>query len=344
VIDYYYLKNDNLTKVVGNRNYFPKIYNFTESSEEILLAFIRYYYFQLEDRPLLPDKIFLNIKLAKNLNLPEIFYKKFGHKITVSAYPRGTQKQLMSMAVDNAANALKTHFKVGIDYSKCLLDFKKIFSLSQVPKHIECFDVSHTMGEAEIASCVVFRDDGFSKKDYRYFNIKTTDKGDDYQALREALLRRYSSLNYLPDIVMIDGGVGQLNTAISVFKDLMIENVFLLAIAKGKARKPGLETIHVVGSSKPISLSPKSEAFRFIQQIRDEAHRFAITAHRKKMRKVRRHSELENILGVGKSKRTVLLKYFGGLSELRSAGIADLIRVDGIGPILAKQIYDHLHA
>ena len=348
--------------VVGNKNYFPEVHAIVEPLEEILIDFIRDHYFARKDGAMVPETVLFDILDSRQRssmkaledrhsgmtgsiqNLSQLFYKKFGRKIKISSHVRGAQKQLKIMARENAFNALKTRVQSTVSYDDSLLDLQKSLSLSNLPKHIECFDVSHTMGEEIVASCVVFKEGGFSNKDYRCFNIRTTRKGDDYQALRETLLRRYSTLSFLPDLIIIDGGIGQLNVAKAVLEDLNIKDVTLLAIAKGKDRKPGLETIYVAGEKPPLPLSPKTKVFRLIQQIRDEAHRFAVSSHRKRMRKNRSRSELENIVGVGKLKRTFLLKYFGGLQELRAAGIDDLAKVKGIGNLLAKRIYEHLHA
>ncbi|MBU0745062.1 MAG: excinuclease ABC subunit UvrC [Gammaproteobacteria bacterium] len=330
--------------VIGNKNYFPKTSDFAESQEEVLSAFILHYYLQDKIDVLVPDKILVNIKLPDRLNIGKILYEKYGCKVVVSDCIKGAQKQLITMAEANGLNALKTHSRPVINYIEYLFNLKEMLCLSIVPNHIECFDVSHTMGEAQIASCVVFKGEGSSKAEYRRFNIKTTNVGDDYGALREALIRRYVNSKDLPDIIMVDGGRGQLNVASKVLRDLMITKPVLLGIAKGEGRKPGLEVIYMLGKKDPMFLPPRSLALHLMQQIRDEAHRFAITGHRKKMIKSRQKSELENISGVGKSKRTDLLKYFGGMVELKSAGIDDLAKVKGVGGELARRIYEHLHA
>lgn len=332
--------------VIGNKAYFPKRLDFTSSLEEILEAFVTHYYLQTEAGVIAPDKILLNMKLPHRLGIEMILREKFEHKITISHHIQGVQKQLITMAEANAINSLKTTKTLPstTNYFECLADFIGVFNLSSTPQRLECFDVSHTMGEAEVASCVVFDENGPNKHYYRQFNIKTTNIGDDYEALREALLRRYHGLKNIPNVIIIDGGIGQLNIASKVLQSLNIENIMLIAVSKGKARKPGLEEIHIYGEPDPLILPPERKALHFIQQMRDEAHRFAITNHRKKMIKSRCKSKLENIMGIGKVKRSVLLKHFGGLTELKSAGIEDLAKVSGIGDDLAKRIYEHLHA
>jgi excinuclease ABC subunit C len=200
------------------------------------------------------------------------------------------------------------------------------------------------MGEAQIAACVVFNENGPSKGDYRRFNLKATNVGDDYGALHEALLRHYSDKKNLPDVIIIDGGKGQLNVAAQVLHKLHLYNILLIAIAKGQERKRGLEEIYISSRKDSLILSSQSLALHFMQQIRDEAHRFAISGHRKKMIKLRRQSILDNIAGVGTARQVILLKHFGGMAELKSAGIEDLIKVKGINRNLARRIYGYLHA
>ncbi|MDR1057749.1 MAG: excinuclease ABC subunit UvrC [Coxiellaceae bacterium] len=329
--------------VIGNRNYFPRSHDLTESLEDILSAFIMHYYFQDQITGTLPDKILLNIKLPNRLNITKIFCERFHRKVTISNCIKGAQKQLIVMAEANALNAVKIHNGAPLNYKEYLLDFKKTLELSVLPRRIECFDVSHTMGEATVASCVVFDENGPAKSKYRSFNIRMSLAHDDYSALHEVLLRRYCDLRDLPDVIMIDGGVGQLGVALQVLKGLKIEDVVLLAIAKGEGRKPGLEKIYLYGREEPLILAPNNLSLHLMQQIRDEAHRFAISGHRKRMRRQRYKSELESVLGIGRSKRILLLKYFGGIEELRSAGIIDLMKIEGIGHTLAKRIYEHLH-
>ncbi len=330
--------------VIGNKTYFPEGRSFILSEAEALKAFVMHYYLQDISNIVIPGKILLNVKLPDRLQIAAIFSEKFGRKITISDRVKGERKQLIAMADANAINSLKARQKLSNNYIQCLLDFKNIFHLSLVPKRVECFDVSHMMGEAAIASCVVFKETGPSKKDYRRFNIKQADAGDDYGALREVLLRRFKGALELPEVIMIDGGRGQLSVASQVLGRLKINKVLLLAIAKGKERKVGLEEIHIEGRGNPLILPPDSPALYFMQQIRDEAHRFAISGHRKKMVRLRHRSELENIPGVGRIRRALLLKHFGGIAELRSVGINELAQVSGVGHDLAKRIYEYLHA
>jgi excinuclease ABC subunit C len=212
---------------------------------------------------------------------------------------------------------------------------------------MECFDISHTQGESTVASCVVFGVDGPLKSDYRRFNIQGIRPGDDYAAMEQALSRRYTRLmkgeGKLPDLLFIDGGKGQIAAASRVLEELQVSSVRIIGIAKGPRRKPGLETLHVPGLAGPVRLAPDSPALHLLQQIRDEAHRFAITGHRQRRARSRRTSSLEQIDGIGPKRRQQLLKQLGGLREVARAGLDDLLAVKGINRTLAQQIYDLFH-
>jgi excinuclease ABC subunit C len=212
---------------------------------------------------------------------------------------------------------------------------------------MECFDISHSMGEATVASCVVFDENGPRKRDYRLFNIEGITPGDDFAAMQQALTRRYQRIKngegLLPDILFIDGGKGQLSQAIQVLNELAIDNVMLIGISKGEGRKPGLETLHFQEGAE-MQLAADSPALHLIQHIRDEAHRFAITGHRARRGKKRTHSTLEDIPGVGPKKRRDLIQHFGGLQEVLRASAKDIARVPGIGLTLADVIYEALHS
>jgi excinuclease ABC subunit C len=242
---------------------------------------------------------------------------------------------------------LSSHLVGKANFYQRLETLQTALNLPNLPQRIECFDVSHTMGEATVASCVVFDIDGPVKKDYRRFNIKDIKQGDDYAALTQALSRRYTRLKagegQLPDILMIDGGKGQLSLAAAVLEELQVSGVVLLAIAKGPGRKPGLETLYLAGKEEPIHLPPDSSALHLLQQIRDEAHRFAIVGHRKQRAKARTKSPLENIPGIGAKRRRELLRQFGGLQEILRASVDDIAKVPGINRELAQRIFNFLH-
>ena len=341
-IDVLFVRNGLL---LGNKSYFPVPCKFDISDEEIITTFLMQHYMQSESGAIIPDKILINIKLSYCSNYSQLLSEKFQRKITIVNKIKGVQNNLLNMAKDNADNALKTHFVSVMNYFERLNNFKQTFQLDFLPKRIECFDISHSSGEATIGSCIVFSENGPDKSAYRRYNIKNLQSaGDDYGAMREVLIRRFSEFKDLPDVVIIDGGRGQLHVAINVFKELnIINNIFLMAVAKGRERRPGMEEIYVYGKQDPIALPPDSPVLYFIQVIRDESHRFAISGNRKKIIKSRTQSILGNIVGIGKSRQILLLKHFGGLTELKSAGIDDLAKVKGISRDLAQKIYDYLH-
>jgi excinuclease ABC subunit C len=219
--------------------------------------------------------------------------------------------------------------------------------MPEVPHRIECFDISHTRGEGTVASCVVFGPEGPIKSEYRRFNIAGVEAGDDYGAMRQALTRRYTRVKAaevpMPDVMLVDGGKGQLHEAMQVLQTLQLPGVAIVAVAKGADRRPGQERLFIPGREDPVVLPPDSPALHLVQRIRDEAHRFAITGHRR--RRARRHNEsaLEAIPGLGPARRRELLKQFGGLQGILRAGVEDLMQVRGIGKPLAQLIYEHLH-
>jgi excinuclease ABC subunit C len=215
-----------------------------------------------------------------------------------------------------------------------------------MPKRIECFDISHTRGEKTVASCVVFGLEGAIKSDYRKFNIEGITGGDDYAAMNQALTRRFTRLQKgegkRPDLLLIDGGKGQLTEAKAVMAELQLD-IDILGIAKGPERKPGEESLFLVGQEDEVILGADSPALHLLQQVRDEAHRFAITGHRQRRAKARKTSSLESIEGLGPKRRQKLLQQFGGLQEVQRAGVEDLAKVDGISLALAQKVYDVFH-
>jgi excinuclease ABC subunit C len=223
---------------------------------------------------------------------------------------------------------------------------QEALGLDDLPDRLECFDISHTMGEATVASCVVFDTDGPLKSDYRRFNIEDVAAGDDYAAMEQALRRRYTRLKQgegrLPAVLVIDGGPGQLGRANAVLSDLQIEGVLVLGIAKGPDRRPGFERFFTAEGE--VTFPPHGEAFHLLQHIRDEAHRFAITGHRQRRQKSRRRSELDDVPGVGPKRRRELLTHFGGLAALRGASVEEIAKVPGISRKLAEEVFGVLHA
>jgi excinuclease ABC subunit C len=233
------------------------------------------------------------------------------------------------------------------DAAGLLEALRETFGFATIPARIECFDISHTGGEGTVASCVVFTTEGIARKEYRRFNIATAVGGDDYGALREAVGRRFTRIrdgeSPCPDLLLIDGGQGQVNAVLPVLVELGFGALPVIGVSKGPDRKPGQERLHRADTGEVLSLPPDSPALRLIQRIRDEAHRFAIQGHRR--RRARRHQDsvLEAVPGLGPGKRRALLSHFGGLQGVSRASIADLAQVKGIGAALAQVIYDHLH-
>ena len=331
-------------KMIGNHSYFSRLPSNMEF-KEAFSAFIKQHY--LDKTANIPKEIIMNSEINDEELLQNALAKQLKHRVKLKIKVRGEKAQWLRMATLNAKEALHNHLGVKKKYHAQLVSLQKIFKLTKLPHRIECFDVSHMQGEAVIASCVVFTANGASKSNYRLFNIKNVVAGDDYAALRQALLRRYKRVKKekgdLPDILIIDGGKGQLTMAEQVLEELQIKDLMLLAIAKGEERKPGAEKIFWQGGKEHLDFPRDSLAFRFLQHIRDEAHRYAIKRHRKKRNKTRITSVLENIAGVGGKKSQILLKYFGGLQGVVQAGIDDLQKVSGVNHKLAQRIYDYLH-
>jgi excinuclease ABC subunit C len=270
-----------------------------------------------------------------------------GRHVAIKARVRADRARWLEMARGNATLALKSRLGSQAGYARRLEALCEALGLEEQPKRMECFDVSHTGGERTVASCVVFDEDGPRKSDYRRFNINDVAPGDDYAAMQQALLRRYTRVTQgefpLPDLLFIDGGPGQLGAVRGALQELAISAVGLVGISKGRDRRPGTERLWLSDRSTAIILPPDSPALHLIQQIRDEAHRFAITGHRQRRAKARTRSVLEEIPGVGPKRRQRLLRQFGGIQSLARAGAEDIARVEGISRTLAQQIYDAFH-
>ena len=320
-------------KQVGSETFFPKNVK-NDSCQEVLSAFLPLYYLGTKT----PKEIVLSHKLEDKLVLEEGLSTKIIHS------PRVDKKHYLEMATLNAKENLKQYLLLRFTKKKQLEGIKKTLALKTIPKVMECFDISHTMGEATTASCVVFEMGLPKVSSYRQFNIKDITPGDDYAAINQAVYRRYSRLlnskKAMPDIIFIDGGLGQLNQAIMVMNSIGLDSVMLVGVAKGEGRKAGLETLITVEDEKvkKITLSPFDPALLLINHIRDESHRFAIKNHRKKRAKKRTTSSLELIKGVGINKRSALLNHFGGLQEVQNASIDELQKVVGINSKLAIKI------
>jgi len=270
-----------------------------------------------------------------------------GHKVQIVINPTGERRIWLNMSQKNAQLGAQLQIGLHATQEARLQALQQVLGVTETIERIECFDISHTMGEATVAACAVYDRAALQKSEYRRFNIETVNPGDDYGAMREVLIRRYgrnvADECKLPNLVLIDGGRGQVGIACEVFADLGLSDVLLIGIAKGEGRRPGLEQLIIPGRTEPLQLSSEHPALHLIQQIRDEAHRFAIQGHRARRGKARTTSTLEHIEGIGAKRRQRLLAHFGGLKGVLSASVDELVRVEGISRPLAERIYEELH-
>lgn len=331
-------------KVIGSKSHYPKMpIEITEG--ELLSSFIAQFY--LGGIQELPKTLIVSHELEDGDALVEGIFETTQKKIEVLSSVRGQRARWLDLAKLNAEQGLQARLSDKRNHFSRVTALQKLLGFSDPPSHMECFDISHSSGEATVASCVVFGPDGPDKKRYRSFNIEGVEPGDDYGAMKQALTRRYKRVKSgeleAPDVLLIDGGKGQLTQAEDVLKELGLVNIFLLGVAKGDTRKPGLETLYIGSKEDEVVLPPDSSALHLIQHIRDEAHRFAIKTHRRKRDKKRRHSVLEEIPGIGPNRRKDLLTAFGGYQELSSASQEDISKVKGISAKKAEEIYLYLH-
>lgn len=331
-------------KVLGSRSYFPKVPANTDIAE-VVQTFVGQFYLQGSEVRTLPAQILLDFDLAELSVLAETLTQIAGRKINLQTAPRGSRAQFLKLARTNAASALKNKL---LQQSTIHQRLNALAAFINIPaiKRMECFDISHTMGEQTIASCVVFDANGPLRSEYRRFNISDITPGDDYAAMHQVLMRRYNKTldaEKIPDVIIIDGGKGQLAQAKAVFAQLEVNQdkpaPVLLGVAKGSDRKAGLETLFLQPEGEGIALPPDSPALHVIQYIRDESHNHAISGHRKKRAKVKSTSSLESIEGVGPVRRQQLLKYMGGLQPLRNATVEEISKVPGISLSLAEKIF-----
>ncbi len=330
-------------RLLGNRNHFPRVSGGADE-EEVMRAFLMQYY--ATQKP--PKEILISHSVSDAEVIQGILSDRTSYRILIKHHVRGDRARWVRMAVTNAKNGAVVQRRSSTTFTQQLEALGSKLGLSLAPSRLECFDVSHTGGTSTVASCVVFGPEGPIKSDYRRFNISGVVPGDDYGALRQALERRYRRIKsgemVIPDILFIDGGRGQLSSAVTVLDELQIASVCLVGIAKGPERRPGHERLYLVGQQAPTYLAQNSSALHLIQQIRDEAHRFAVGGHRMRRGKNQIMSALEEIPGLGPKRRRVLLQQFGGLQAVRRAGVDDLSRVKGISPRLAENIYEYFHS
>lgn len=328
---------------LGHRNYFPKVPKDIELAE-LLAAFIPQYY---ADNPP-PAEILLEAEIAEQAWLNDWLNERAGRQVSLKHRFRSERSQWMDMAKQTASQALAGHLAADVKVQQKLAALAVALKLDDTPKRIECFDISHSQGEQPVASCVVYDESGQKHSDYRKFNITDITAGDDYAAIHQAIERRYKRVKAgeapMPDVLLIDGGKGQLSSAMEAIEALALDNPpFTLGVSKGADRKAGQERLFLWGQQSPLILPSDSMALLLIQEIRDEAHRFAITGHRKRRAKARNESGLESLPGVGPKRRQALLKHFGGLREVQRAGVIELSAVAGISKVMAQQIYEFLH-
>ncbi|KHF24874.1 excinuclease ABC subunit UvrC [Solemya velum gill symbiont] len=327
---------------LGNRSYFPRA-SAEVPLEQVVSAFLARHYI---DRPV-PSSLLVSVEPEDAELLAEVFSQQADRKVKIQSRVRGERLRWMRLAQENAKTALAARIADRLGVRERYEALQDALGLEEIPERMECYDISHTSGEKTVASCVVFDQQGPLTSEYRRFNIRTTDIGDDYAAMAEAIERRFLRIRKgeikMPDLLVIDGGKGQISRVHEQLESLGVGDVQLLGIAKGPDRKPGMEQLFLFGTERPLILNSASPALHLLQQIRDEAHRFAIAGHRQRRAKARQQSVLEGIEGIGAGRRRDLLRHFGGLQELERAGVEDIEAVKGISTALAKRIYDYLH-
>ncbi|MBJ9703164.1 excinuclease ABC subunit UvrC [Acinetobacter calcoaceticus] len=321
-------------RMLGGKSYFPDMLG--DDLGQMLSDFMANFYFQVADE--VPNELIVNIALSDRKELEEALAQQFGKKVQIKSSVRETRAEWLELAEMNVQHGIKGQLSNHLELNERFHQLEQV--IGRPVDRIECFDISHTMGEAPIASCVVFDQGGARKRDYRQFAIQDITGGDDYAAMRQALTRRYKKA-ILPDLLLIDGGKGQLHMAMDVMQELGLD-AFMVGVSKGEGRKPGLETLHFTDGTK-IQLPEDNKALHLIQQVRDEAHRFAITKHRAKRDKRRSTSVLEAIPGLGPKRRRDLLTHFGGIQGVLKASEKELTLVPGFGEMMARTIYKILH-
>lgn len=331
---------------LGNKAFFPG-HTGDLGEDQVLNAFLPQYYLTGSRNRPAPGEILLSHPVEDAETLITLLSERNAKRVRIKHNHRSERRKWVEMALNNAEIALKTRLSSRDDYVSRFENLQGSLGMNEPVERIECFDVSHTSGEATVAACVVFNHGGAVKTDYRRFNIKDAPAGDDYAAISQAFNRRYSRIKKeegkLPDLILIDGGKGQVSSVRAVAEELQLDEVTLLGVAKGKSRKPGMERLVFSDGKTETSLAPNSPALHLIQEIRDEAHRFAVTGHRQQRNRKRARSVLEDVEGVGSKRRRELIRYFGGLQGVSMAGVEELARAPGISHNLAKRIYASFH-
>jgi excinuclease ABC subunit C len=326
---------------LGTASHFPA--SALSEPADTLADFLLLYY----SREPAPPEILINIALPDHEPLAQALERTAGRASQLRVPQRGLKRQWLELALENARNALRMRLLRAELALEGMQVLSRVLDLPRPPERVECFDVSHTAGEGTVASCVVFTPEGARKSEYRRYNIEGVTPGDDYHAMHQALRRHANRIvsgeRPRPDLLLIDGGPGQVDAAVSALAEAGCEGLAIVGVAKGADRRPGQERLFRPGEPIPIVLEADSAALHFIQRVRDEAHRFAITGHRRRRARRYRESILETIPGLGPARRRAILTHFGGLQGVMRAGLVDLEKVSGVGSAMARSIYDHLH-
>ncbi|HET8848533.1 MAG TPA: excinuclease ABC subunit UvrC [Marinobacter sp.] len=333
-------------RVLGTKDYFPR-FSLEQTEGELLASFLGQYYFGGDTQREIPRDILVQGAVEGQSVLTAALSEAAGRDTRIRGNVRGERRRWLELAETNAQQTLLTHLASKETVYRRLLALRDLLALPETPARMECFDISHSHGENTVASCVVFDENGPLKSDYRLYNIEDITAGDDYAAMRQVLTRRYKRMvngeGKRPDLVFIDGGKGQLNIARELFESLGISDIPLIGVAKGVTRRAGMEQLIDAMTGDVFRVPADSPALHLIQHIRDESHRFAITGHRARRDKKRRQSTLEGIDGVGPKRRRELIRYFGGIQEIRKASVEEMTKVQGISKSLAESIYAALH-
>ena len=331
---------------LGSRKYYPR--HIEEQSEsDLIQAFLSQFYLNNKKLKKYPAEILVSHDIGEKALVETVIHEKFKQNIKIKYKVRGERAKWLSIAKENATLDLRQKLAINENLTKRYKALQDLLGFAEPIEKMECFDISHMQGESTVGSCVVFGKNGAIKEQYRKFNIENITKGDDYAATSQIIRRRYMRLikenNVLPDLILIDGGKGQINVAKKELDELQLSHILILGIAKGPSRKAGMENLILSIDNEIIECDSASPALHLIQQIRDEAHRFAIMAHRQKRKKKRSRSILEEIEGIGNKRRQLLIRHFGGLQGVSKASINELTKVSGINKNLAKKIYETIH-
>lgn len=331
-------------RVIGSKVHHPKV-SIEETPEEIISSFVAQWYLGAQRE--IPSYVITPVEIEDKSCVEAALREQRNKKVTLSHSVRGERSAWLKLAQTNAEQQLGSFLANKQNIYKRYLELQELLNMDEPPKRLECFDISHSSGEATVASCVVFDRNGPLKSDYRHFNINDITAGDDYAAMHQALNRRYKRIKKgeakLPDLLVIDGGKGQVTQAMEVLDELEIDQVLVIGIAKGPTRKAGFEVLISGDTGEETVLDSDSSALHLLQHIRDEAHRFAITGHRAKRGKARKRSVLEDIPGVGPKRRRELLRHFGGIQEVERASVEEIAKVSSISRTIAEEIYAALH-